>query len=259
MDGKLPFEENINHEEINPRTGADDQKERLPGIFSLPPEKRLLHGLIQAFLLMLVASLVYWSYPQGKYLPASGKTVFGDHQYWRLVTSLFVHGDMAHLLANGWIFILFGWMLRSYFGLLAFPLLSFAGGIISSGVTIFFYPPEVRLIGASGMVHVMVALWVTWYMIFDRERSIGQRLLRGTGFSLAMLVPAVVKPEVSYLAHGTGFIAGLVLALLLLPVAWRRVERIEDEIKRIHDQGTEGHGGEQAATKNDKEQEPRGD
>lgn len=210
--------------------GEDESSKRPPGLFSLPPEKRLLHGPVQIFMLMLVFSIVYWSYPQGEYLWASGETVFQKNELWRLVTALFTHGDIAHLLANGWLFILFGWMLRSYFGFMAFPLLSFGAGIITNGVTVYLYHPAVRLIGASGMVHGMVAIWIVWYIFFDRERRPGQRILRATGFSLAMLVPAVVKPEVSYLAHGVGFLAGIILSLLFLVPVKRRVEKIEERI-----------------------------
>jgi len=228
-----------NNREYTPREGAPDdleylpeeERSRLPGIFSLPPDKKLIHGPLQIFFLMLVTSIVYWSYPQGKYLAASGKLVFQNGEYWRLVTALFTHGDLAHLLANGWIFVLFGWMLRTYFGFWAFPAASFGAGILTNVVTVYLYPPETGLIGASGMVHSMVALWIVWYIFFDRERSVGQRLLRATGFSLAMLVPAVVKPGVSYLAHGVGFVAGIGFSLLIFLPVKRRIAGIEKKIK----------------------------
>ncbi len=225
---------NYHHREASPEeidSLPEEENNRLPGIFSLPPDKKLIHGPLQIFLSMLVVSIIYWSYPQGKYLAASGKSVFQNREYWRLVTALFTHGDLAHLLANGWIFILFGWMLRTYFGLWAFPAASFGAGILTNVITVSVYPPETMLIGASGMVHSMVALWITWYIFFDRERSPGQRLLRGTGFSLAMLVPAVVKPGISYLAHGVGFLIGIGFSLLFFLPVKRRTAGIEQKIK----------------------------
>ncbi len=223
--------------ELSPSGEENEFSLRLQGIFSLPPQKRLLHGPFQIFLMMLVVSILYWSYPQGQFLWASGDAVFNKNEFWRLFTALFTHADIAHLLANGWIFVLFGWMLRTYFSFWAFPVLSFIAGIISNAATIYFYPPEVRLIGASGMVHSMVAIWIVWYILFDRAKSPGQRLLRAAGFSLAMLVPAVVKPDVSYLAHGTGFLTGGFLSLLFVVPVKRRVKILEESLQREQNEG----------------------
>jgi len=60
-------------------------------------------------------------------------------------------------------------------------------------------------------------MWLILYMRFDVRRSFAFRMVRGVGFTLIMMVPTTYQETTSYLAHGYGFILGLITALVLLP------------------------------------------
>ena len=148
----------------------------------------------------------------------SGEALFSRHEYWRLATSLFTHADLLHIVSNALIFLAFGWMLKAYFGFIAFPILPLIIGMASNLMTIALYDPNIKLIGASGMAFGMVSLWLVLYIRHDTDHSVPVRILRAVGFALAMMFPSTFDPQVSYLAHATGFGMGLIAGMLLLPV-----------------------------------------
>lgn len=189
---------------------------RAKGLFEKWP--RASHALVPAFLgfAFLGVSLVQWS-GLGWNGAASGAAVYGRGEAWRLITALFAHGDLGHLGSNMLPFLFYGWMLQSYFGWKLFPLFAFVTGLVSNAVTVALYPSQVQLLGASGMIYGMVALWLVLYLRFDKQRKMPQRVARAVGFALMMLMPTTYEPQVSYLAHASGFAAGLTGGFIVAP------------------------------------------
>ncbi len=195
----------------------DDLYRPPPGPLSkMPPAKFFIPAIFCVFL-FYIASVLYSNYPVGDMLWTSGEAVIKNHEYWRLLTSIFVHSDMLHLIPNAFIILLFGWLLRSYFGLFVFPVFSFIIGIVTTFFTISVYDPSVRLIGASGMDYGMVALWIVFYLRYETDHRFPVKILRAAGFILAMMLPSTISPQTSYLAHAIGFGAGLISGIILLP------------------------------------------
>jgi membrane associated rhomboid family serine protease len=124
---------------------------------------------------------------------------------------------MDHLLANAPLFLIFGWFLRAFFGWRAFPLASILIGVLSNLATIATYPAHEELLGASGMLYGMVALWLVFYSRFATEFALPMRIFRAVGVSLLLLFPTTFEKNVSYMAHITGFAFGLAVGFLMLP------------------------------------------
>ena len=162
---------------------------------------------VRPALLMLVffvlLSALYWREGRGDWLWVSG--------------ALFTHSDLGHLLANAPLFLIFGWFLRAFFGLALFPGVALGIGVASNLVTIATYEPTVRLVGASGMLYGMVALWLVLYIRFDTDQRVLHRWARALAFSLVILFPTTFQPTTSYLAHGVGFGFGLLVGLIVGP------------------------------------------
>jgi len=170
--------------------------------------------------LMLAMTLVsawHWRLRGDSGLWASGESVLSRGEIHRLFTALFVHGDLSHLLNNAPIFLFFGYVLRAYFGRVAFPLLALLIGVLSNLVTIAIYDPTTRVIGASGMIYGMVAMWLTLYLYFDRQSPFAHRVMRTVGFSIMVMFPSTYEKTTSYLAHGAGFLIGIIIGLAALP------------------------------------------
>lgn len=194
---------------------------KIPGPLNRFPTRREGMAAIWFYGACWLLSLWSWSAPNGISLHPSRQTVFEDNEWHRLITGIFIHSDVSHILSNGPLLLIFGWFLRAFFGRLVFPGISLLIGVLAHGLTLLHYPGQVRLLGASGMVYGMVGLWLVFYMTFETDRTFSEKLMRCLGFSLVVLAPTTFNPETSYAAHGYGFALGLVGGFLLRP--WIRL------------------------------------
>ncbi|MBS1960645.1 MAG: rhomboid family intramembrane serine protease [Bdellovibrionales bacterium] len=162
--------------------------------------------------------------------PASGELVFGRGEYWRAWTTLFVHSGPAHLLSNLVLFIPFAFVLTGYYGWFLFPFLGFlVGGLVNLAV-LREMPAAISLVGASGVVYWMGAVWITLAILVDRRERLARRVLKGFGVAMLLYLPEGYRPEVSYVTHLYGFLAGIACAVLYYyanRATFRAAERYE--------------------------------
>ena len=206
-----------NNDDLQPED-IEEEPVRPKGPLAQFPSLRHAAPAFLLFLIFYIATVIYNRYPQGEYLWLSGESLFVRHQYWRLATSIITHADLIHLISNALIFLVFGWMIKAYFGFIAFPLVSFIIGLATNFLTVFMYEPNIRLIGASGMAYGMVSFWLVLYIKHDTDHTIPVRIIRAVRFAVVMMFPSTFDPHVSYLAHAIGFGIGLVAGILLIPV-----------------------------------------
>ena len=159
----------------------------------------------------VVTTLIYWNRASevSRHLAGVRARVFADHEYWRLLTGLLVHADLPHLVANVLPLAFLSYLLYGYFGPIVYPLLCVALGVLVHGMALLTYPPDTELVGASGLIYLMAAFWLTLYLCIERRFSLGKRLLRAVGFGLITLLPGTFDPVVSYRTHALGFMTGL--------------------------------------------------
>jgi rhomboid protease GluP len=142
-------------------------------------------------------------------LSANGNLVFEEHEYWRLFTTTLLHADLVHFSHNAFFFAGLAGLLWTYFGVWVFPVLSLVAGALINLVALWWYPPEVHLVGVSGVIYFMASFWLTNYVLIERRQRPVVRLLHAGAVSLIFLFPQVFEREVSYLAHGLGFAFGV--------------------------------------------------
>lgn len=178
-------------------------------------------------------SAMYWRYPETWDFSVSRRGIFENYEFWRLVSALLVHSDIGHLLSNSYLFIIFGWLLRDYYGSLAFPWVSAIVGAMTNVIVVYYYPMDQRLVGASGMVFAMIGMWLVLYIRFETGVSFAKRIFFAIGFCLVLLVPSTYDPRTSYLAHGIGFVLGVVAGGLLI-VTGAKVIADRESSKWLH-------------------------
>jgi rhomboid protease GluP len=166
---------------------------------------------------LCVASAARWQHIWNG--ASSADKVFGKGEWWTLLSALFVHADLNHLSHNLPIFLIFAFLLYGYFNWIAFPVLCLLIGVASNLMTIWYYGKSMQLLGASGMIYGMQSLWLCLYLRYEVRFSWSARLLRSVGFVLLMLVPRQYEENVSYAAHGFGFLCGIMAFLLYLGFA----------------------------------------
>jgi rhomboid protease GluP len=200
------------------------------------PQNRSLWTALYFQALIVVITIIDWDnlFDINSLLSASHHQVYDLHEYWRLFTTLGVHHDTGHLVGNALFFIPFAWFLNSYFGFFVFPILSFCAGALINYIVLGFYPSDVSIIGASGVVYFMVAFWLALYIGIERRHSPMQRVLRCMGIVLAELAPQAFDPQISYGSHAVGFALGLILGglyFLVYKSVYRNAETwAKDEI-----------------------------
>lgn len=172
-------------------------------------------------------SYLYWNHPFGNFLAASPATVFGSEEYWRLFTSSFIHGDFDHFISNSFMLGIIGYFVSYHYGALVFPFLGFISGVLINLVVIWNYPPEVSLVGASGVVYWLWGFWLVLYIGIERQISLLRRLMKVSVVGLFILLPTEFKAQTSYFAHGMGLFLGLIMGLVYFFIFRKRILSVE--------------------------------
>lgn len=187
-----------------------------------------------AILTCLLVSVAAWDPARDLYRDwaAVPVKVLEGGEYWRLLTALAVHADMRHLLSNALLLAIFSYLLFGYFGFWAFPAGSLVLGAVVNYLSLLTYPPEIRLVGASGMIYGMAAFWLTMYMLIERRLTLRRRLMHGVGVGLVLLVPTALERAVSYRSHWIGLVLGVAFALIYFGCRrdWIRAQDVWEQV-----------------------------
>jgi rhomboid protease GluP len=154
-------------------------------------------------------------------------------QYWRLVSAVFLHGGVDHLLSNTVALFILGMVCEHAFGRAQFVVLFVVSGVAGSLLSLLTGAgPSV---GASGAIFGLAAAGVVLFRryrdrLLMRDRRIGVVLLVWVIYSIAA---GIVTPYIDNGAHIGGAIGGALFARRLHPVVlepmgpgqWTRVRR----------------------------------
>lgn len=137
------------------------------------------------------------------------------HQWWRLVTSLFIHLGLSHVFFNCFSIFLFAPPLETLLGKWKFALAYFGSGIIANILQLFFNSPYYYA-GASGAIF---GLFGVFLFIIALRRHLLDR--QSQQVILVMLIINVVwtlffPSNIDVLGHIFGLLAGFVLGTVLL-------------------------------------------
>jgi len=140
-----------------------------------------------------------------------------DGQWYRLLTSTFLHFGPVHLLFNMWALYVVGPPLESALGRLRFTALYLAGALGGSVLVYLLAPLNAATAGASGAV----------FGLFAATLVIGRRLNLDVRWVLALIVINLVitfsVPGISWQGHIGGLVSGaLVAALYVYPTGRSR-------------------------------------
>ena len=152
-------------------------------------------------------------------------------EYYRVITSMFMHADWSHLFNNMVVLLFVGVNLERAAGKIKYLFLYFGTGIIAGITSIgynmwkeyaeFSYEHTVFSIGASGAIFGVVGAML-YIVIANRgqleDLSTRQMIL----FVVFSLYGGISNAQIDQAAHIGGFIAGLLLAIIV----YRRPKRI---------------------------------
>ncbi|GKB00274.1 rhomboid-like protein 2 [Tanacetum coccineum] len=141
--------------------------------------------------------------------------VVDDHQAWRLVSCIWLHAGVVHLLANMLSLVFIGIRLEQQFGFVRVGVLYMLAGIGGSTLSALFIKSNIS-VGASGalfgLLGAMLSELLTNWTIYANKAAALFTLL------IIILVNLAVGmlPHVDNFAHIGGFLAGFLLGFVLL-------------------------------------------
>lgn len=137
-----------------------------------------------------------------------------DGEWYRLVTHLFLHGDIWHLGNNMLILFCLGNALEHYVGKYSYIGIYFFSGILAGLGSVVYNTYDTVSVGASGAVFGVIGAMV-WLVVRNRGRLEGFTGLRMVLFVLMSVYAGFVDQGVDNAAHIAGLIAGFLLAMLI--------------------------------------------
>ncbi len=137
------------------------------------------------------------------------RAVLQEHEYWRMITSMFLQDGILHILFNMWALWAIGGFMEAALGRFKFVLLYFISGFAGSVLVLAAAPTDSLVVGASGAIFgIFGALAV--HAFLNRGRDFQSRALLGNVIFLLVinLVFTFSAGRVSWQAHIGGLVAG---------------------------------------------------
>ncbi|GFQ01348.1 inactive rhomboid protein 1 [Phtheirospermum japonicum] len=138
-----------------------------------------------------------------------------ENQAWRLITSIWLHAGVIHLLANMLSLVFIGIRLEQQFGFLRVGLIYLLSGIGGSVLSSLFIQNNIS-VGASGalfgLLGAMLSELLTNWTIYTNKIAALFTLLVIIAINLAI----GILPHVDNFAHIGGFMSGFLLGFVLL-------------------------------------------
>jgi membrane associated rhomboid family serine protease len=130
-------------------------------------------------------------------------------QYWRLLTSMFLHIGLIHIAFNGYALWLFGTVIETELGRLRFLLIYFTTGIFAGAASYAFGTPVAVGAGASGAIF---GLFGAFFAYNYRRRSSALAAARLQQMVRLIVLNAILALSLHFIdwrAHLGGLVAGV--------------------------------------------------
>jgi rhomboid protease GluP len=127
---------------------------------------------------------------------------------WRLLTGMFIHANIAHIVGNMLFLFIYGLRAEDMFDLKEYLLIYFMSGLAGGLLTLALWPNSLS-VGASGAIFGMIGATMVYL-----RRAIGQSIITALMF-VFFLFAFNFGPNVNYLAHLGGLAVGLLIGYVL--------------------------------------------
>lgn len=152
-----------------------------------------------------------------RYGAGYGPLVFELGEWWRLVTPIFLHGGILHIVFNSMVLVQLGPLVEEEYGTERFFLVYLASGIAGNVASqLLGSHPTV---GASSAILGLMGLLLVYG--FRRGGVFGQNLRAAIGRYAIYIFVFSLLPGVDFLSHAGGFACGCLLGLVVPPGPFR--------------------------------------
>jgi membrane associated rhomboid family serine protease len=151
-------------------------------------------------------------------------------EYWRFVSSMFLHGGIVHLLYNLLALFMFGFPLEKVIGSKRFLFVYFSSGIIANIISVNFYPSSLgasgAIYGVMGALTILRPLMMVWTFGLIMPMFLAA-ILWTIGGLIGMIIPSNTGHIANLSGIGIGFILGVVFRFFVLKYKKRKGKKIK--------------------------------
>ena len=133
-------------------------------------------------------------------------------QWWRLLTTIFLHAGIPHLIVNMITLFIVGTVIESKIGSTKFLLVFILSGVASAIVTMYFANSAV---GASGAIFGIIGSMIV-IMIKDKKHIRSNMSIIELIFLIAYIVFVNLSGIPSFVAHIAGLIFGIIISSVMV-------------------------------------------
>lgn len=148
---------------------------------------------------------------------AMQRIAIDEGQYWRMISAMFLHIGLMHLLNNLTLFVIFGYLIEPFIGSVRFVglvILAGLGGSVLSYSTIEYTAIS---LGASGIVFGLFGWYLVAPFLYKSMADSKTLLLIFTPIMVVNFLLGFILSDVDNAGHFGGFLAGVLLAFLIRP------------------------------------------
>jgi len=175
-----------------------------------------LNGLVFVIMVLRGVSPLLPSPEQAIAFGANVGSLTFNGQWWRLLTSMFVHFGIVHIGLNMWCLWNLGRAAEQLMGRASYLLAYFVSGIFSSIASVYWHPMGASA-GASGAIFGMAGVLVSYVYLkkTPSHLTINKKMLGSLGTFIAYNLAFGALPGISNAAHIGGLVMGLAVGAAL--------------------------------------------
>jgi rhomboid protease GluP len=138
--------------------------------------------------------------------------VFTNHEYYRLLTSIFLHADIIHIACNMYALYVLGPIVERYYGKSKFLLIYFVSGLLGNLFSCLFMSELTYSLGASGALFGLLGsiAYFTYYYRATLQGFLRSQIIPTLLVNLAI---GFMIPGIDISAHIGGLIGGILISM----------------------------------------------
>ena len=178
----------------------------------------LIYVNIALFIFMAMSGLGFMSFNVRDLLDwgANYGPITRGGEFWRLVTNIFLHGGLMHVLANVYGLLFVGIFLEPLLGRVRFLIIYLLTGVIGSISSVLWYEATVS-VGASGAILGLYGLFISLMLTKVFPTGVAKALLLNTIIFVGYSLLTGLIGRVDNAAHIGGLLSGFAIGLILSP------------------------------------------
>lgn len=188
--------------------------------------------VISGINILVFIVLAAWNLSLTQYSPASLYWLGANFaswveqgQWWRFLTSMFLHFGIMHLLFNTVSLLFLGRILEPMLGHVPFALVYLITGITGSAASYLFNDAVVSA-GASGAIFGLFGVFIAVLLTNIMRKEVRDEWLKSVGGILAINLGMGLFLPVDNAAHLGGLISGFILGVLMIPFIKKRLRQL---------------------------------